>query len=192
VTSAGSLGFTKAVTVWRHKMRKAGRVLIAIVMLLAGCGGAPAATAHGVPKQMHAGRQQGTLTKQEAARVYLRLVGPVNAIADALNLDTRKAAPFSQYLSDTRRLISVLTTFNGELNSYRWPTGVQRYITSLVTTENAAAIACAQAQLSATGYNLVEVIDVTNRQCQAYRNLAPTVQDKIRAALGLSAVTPAG
>ena len=123
------------------------------------------------------------LTIKQAARAYVRIVGPWNAITDAINRDYTDAAPFSQYRADALALVRALRTAGRQFRAVRWPRRVQPYITSLLLTFMPADIRCTRAGAAAGSRAAAANVNDFNPDCQAAAD--STIADTIRSMLNL-------
>ncbi|SRR6266498_3378419 len=173
-------------------------IAIAAAALLAGCGGGthgtpsaarttaapvtPAATASPSPAASPSAPVR-RMTKKQAARAYVRIIDPGNALSDAINRDATDAAPFSRYKADARAYIRALRTADRQLRAVRWPRRVQPYIDAMLLTFEPAIIRCNKAGIAAGSTTAASTVADTNQDCLAASDSA--LPDTIRSMLGL-------
>jgi hypothetical protein len=134
----------------------------------------PSASPAGPPKR---------LNRKQAARAYVRIVGPWNALTDAINRDYTDAAPFSQYRADARALVRALRGVSSQFRAVRWPARVQPYVTSMLLTYIPANVRCTKAGIAAGSNSAATTVNDTNQDCLAASD--STIPDTIRSMLGL-------
>jgi hypothetical protein len=123
------------------------------------------------------------LTKADAARAYVRIVDPGNALVDDLNRAEADAAPIADGRAILRRAVTELHREAGQLLALRWPKRAQPYITVLATVDLPTEIACAHAEAHAASWDALDTIDATNQDCTT--DAASTTPATIRERLGL-------
>jgi len=123
------------------------------------------------------------MTKKQAARAYVRILDPSNAISDAINRDATDAAPFSRYKADARAYIKAIRAAAGQIRALRWPVRVQPYIDAMLLTFIPANIRCNKAGIAAGSSTAASTVADTNQDCIAATD--STLPDTIRSMLGL-------
>jgi hypothetical protein len=138
--------------------RAAGAVtaILAAVITLAACGsgGHPAATVTrtvtAVPSSPSptaataspspSPSSTARLTRKQAARLYVRIIDPMNRSQDALQTDGSDNAPWRQFVADVRTDIRNETRAQHQLLAVRWPVRVEPYVRAMVTTDLTAPL----------------------------------------------------
>jgi len=183
-------------------MNRAGGAVTAIlaaVITLAACGsgGHPAATvtrtvtavpsspspAGATASPSPSPSATARLTRKQAARLYVRIVDPMNRSLDAYQTDGSDNAPWQQFVADVRTFIRNETRAQHQLLAVRWPVRVEPYVRAMVTTDLAAGERCAREMIAAGSYATVTNVTSYNADCTATNNDANATQ--IRSLLGL-------
>jgi hypothetical protein len=108
-------------------------------------------------------------TISQARAAYLRIAGPVNRVAAAVNTDLAYGVPFALTRGDDLAYIAALRKSVSQLRAIRWPARVQGYVAAMLLTYP-ASIACAQAVASAGSNSAATGVLSTNQACERSQN----------------------
>jgi hypothetical protein len=155
-------------------VRLAAAVLAAA--LLAGCSGASAPSAPQLPSaapltpaaatSSTAPTPQGPpLTIKQAARLFARIMGPVNRAMGTFQSDATTQPPFRQFQAEGAVVIAAVHASENKLGAVRWPGQVQSDISDVMTSFEPEEIACTQAQIETGSYAAAQNVSTTNISC---------------------------
>ena len=141
----------------------------------------PSATAVVMPSATPA--HMVRLSREQAARLYIRLVDPFNRASEAAGLAKSYRLRISQFRADGRAYIAGVKAFDRKALAVLWPKNIEPYIEAMVSTDHVAAIKCVRAEMRQRTYAGVDSVAKSNSDCQAQANA--TNATMIRARLGL-------
>jgi hypothetical protein len=123
------------------------------------------------------------LSREQAARLYIRLVHPFNRASQAASLAENHRLPLSQFRADGRAYIAGVKAFDRKALVVLWPRNIEPYIKAMVSTDHVAAIKCVRAEMRQRTYAGVHSVAKSNSDCQAQADASNATM--IRARLGL-------
>jgi hypothetical protein len=123
------------------------------------------------------------LSREQAARLYIRLVHPFNRASQAAGLAENYRLPIRQFRADGRAYIAGVKAFDRKAPAVLWPRNTEPYIKAMVSTDHVAAIKCVRAEMRQRTYARVDSVAKSNSDCQAQANASNATM--IRARLGL-------
>jgi hypothetical protein len=137
----------------------------------AGPSGSPGSGTSGSPATSPAGpASAGPLTRNQAERAYVRIIGPGNALFSKLSRAASGTAPFSEFRTEALAYVRELRAEIGKFRAVRWPATAQSRINTMISTTFAADIGCLQAQAAAGSFTGVESVSNSNQNCAAAEN----------------------
>src|SRR5690242_994730 len=98
------------------------------------------------------------LSREQAARLYIRLVDPFNRASEAASLAENHRLPISQFRADGRAYIAGVKAFDRKALEVLWPRNIEPYIKAMVSIVHVVAIRCVRTEMRQRTYAGVDSV----------------------------------